>query len=75
MAHIDTAQLIHHATNFCCRASEVQQDPAVQKSWVGAGCDVARAFTSVAEALIETRGAWRRLGADGGAGFTALRAA
>lgn len=74
MARIDTTQLIHHATNFCDRAYEVRQDPAVQKSWTVAGRDVARAAKSLAEACIETRVAWRRAGTDGGAGFTGLLA-
>lgn len=60
MAHINTAQMILEVTCAAGRLNEVQQDPAVRKTWGRAGTDLARAARSVSEAVIETRAAWGR---------------
>lgn len=59
MKYITRSKLAQDAA-LGSRALEVQQDPAVQKAWSEATRDCKQAFTSVADALVETRGAWRR---------------
>ena len=70
MARINSTQLVHNATNLSHRAYQVKQDPAVQKAWTEAGNDTVQAVRSVAAAAFETRMAWRRTAAGGGAAFT-----
>jgi hypothetical protein len=74
MALINSAQLIHEATNLGNRAYQVQQDPAVQKAWRSAGDDAVKTVHSVAAAVFETRAAWYRTSAIRGATFTGVRA-
>lgn len=72
MARIDISKLTQNATVLGPRALDVQQDPAVQKAWSGAFSDLKEAFKSVTDALVETRGAWRRSAAEGVGGLVEL---
>ena len=54
--------MVSYAPDFGPRAAVMAKDPAVQKAWLVAGKDVARAFKSTAEAVSETRAAWLRAG-------------
>ena len=69
MAHINMTQLINNATYASAlvdRAYQVQQDPAVQKTWSEACSDLAKSFRSLRTAIDETRAAWRRTDTSGG---------
>jgi hypothetical protein len=77
MAIINTALLIQNATDLGhlgYRASQVQRDPAVQKSCNEAREDVVRAANSIARAAFEIRSSWYRTGLSGNVDFSGFRA-